>query len=1219
MSCRSGVAMRWNPEPGRRCSARSRRAWVMMLGLAVVVCVFVVGVASAWAAAPELPEALTPGPVFATVAHLRGVLDPKIPEGTASEVLLYEFVYRESTKRECRGAGEVKTTQGMSLGIGEQEVPQEVTGLKPSTEYAVCVVAHNSANPLEATTSPAVTLKTVKAAPPEAPEATELIERKATSATLAGVVNPNHEGEPGRYRLVLRGLGPGEEGCTGVGETQTQEEEAPGFSAQSVQMSYPLLQEDHRYSFCIKAINALGESTLSNSVTFKTAIEPQAPERVQLVEAKPNSLEVKGVLNPTEEAEAGTYEFLYKRSSSECEGESATTPAGSHGRVAEEATGEATDLLPHTSYTFCLRAHNGATPEPEPSTPSTPATFTTMVAAPTVEGSVADVAATSATLDADIDPQGAQTGYQFELATQGSSFSPVAEPAGSGSVPEGTEPVAVSAHVQHGLAANTAYQLRVVVSNSAGEVTSAPVSFTTQSEGEALGVGGLPDHRAWELVSPPDRRGAAVEPADGVFGPVQGAAGGGAIAYGTTGAIEGAPEGNRALEASTVISTHGPAGWSTQDIASENEAAGAKEDGYAAGFGDEYKLFSPNLSSALVWSLAATPLPPTAEQTPLYLRYADGSFEALVTAANVETGVDFGTVGTLNEPDTSPNFAHVVFSSKVPLTSNATGEGLYEWSAGHLQLVSVLPSGGEPAPESLLGNGKNQNMAGAIASDGNAFWKGGEHLYMFDAETGRSVQLDAVQPGPNDGSGTADAVYQDTAAEGTEAFFTDGEELTPGASEGSLYAYDAQTGKLSDLTAPVNAGESAGVQGLLPGVAEDGSYVYAVAGGVLTPSANAYGETATAGADNLYELHQQGESWQPTFIATLSVADAPDWGGGEARAVLLTSRVSPNGEWLAFMSQRSLTGYDSEDASSVQRSERLDEEVYLYDAQSGKLLCASCNPSGARPAGIDDVEVEEVPPLVVGENVWPSGTWLAASVPGWTPNETGVALYQSRYLDNSGRLFFDSADALVPQAVNHTEDVYEYEPPVGAGGGLDSSPEPPNDSCTTTSSTYSPAAQGCIALISSGTASQESEFLDASESGDDVFFYSAARLTPQASASGYSVYDAHVCGAGWACAAGQQPVGVTPCESASECRAPSAPPGTSAGSTSASVGFEGAGNLAPAPLAAVVKSPTRAQKLADALRACRKDKKRSRRNKCEMQARTKYGAAKAKQSTKGRK
>ena len=42
----------------------------------------------------------------------------------------------------------------------------------------------------------------------------------------------------------------------------------------------------------------------------------------------------------------------------------------------------------------------------------------------------------------------------------------------------------------------------------------------------------------------------------------------------------------------------------------------------------------------------------------------------------------------------------------------------------------------------------------------------------------------------------------------------------------------------------------------------------------------------------------------------------------------MTSRVSPNGEYQAFMSERSLTGYDNTDANSGVP----DEEVYLYDA-----------------------------------------------------------------------------------------------------------------------------------------------------------------------------------------------------------------------------------------------------------------------------------------------
>ena len=72
--------------------------------------------------------------------------------------------------------------------------------------------------------------------------------------------------------------------------------------------------------------------------------------------------------------------------------------------------------------------------------------------------------------------------------------------------------------------------------------------------------------------------------------------------------------------------------------------------------------------------------------------------------------------------------------------------------------------------------------------------------------------------------------------------------------------------------------------------------------------------------------------------------------------------------------------------------------------------------------------------------------WLAGSIPGWTTEDIQRSLYQSRYLSNSGRLFFNSADPLVhiaqptrtetiektPEQVG-VENVYEYEPPeIGA-------------------------------------------------------------------------------------------------------------------------------------------------------------------------------------------
>ena len=61
------------------------------------------------------------------------------------------------------------------------------------------------------------------------------------------------------------------------------------------------------------------------------------------------------------------------------------------------------------------------------------------------------------------------------------------------------------------------------------------------------------------------------------------------------------------------------------------------------------------------------------------------------------------------------------------------------------------------------------------------------------------------------------------------------------------------------------------------------------------------------------------------------------------------------------------------------------------------------------------------------------GRWVAGDIPGWTAATLGSALYQTRYLSNSGRLFFNSSDALVPADVNGEEDVYEYEPSGAAG------------------------------------------------------------------------------------------------------------------------------------------------------------------------------------------
>ena len=287
------------------------------------------------------------------------------------------------------------------------------------------------------------------------------------------------------------------------------------------------------------------------------------------------------------------------------------------------------------------------------------------------------------------------------------------------------------------------------------------------------------------------------------------------------------------------------------------------------------------------------------------------------------------------------------------------------------------------------------------------------------------------------------------------------------------------------------------------------------------------------------------------------------------------------------MSSVSLTGYDTRDAASGVP----DDEVYLYhagvDGVPGGLVCASCNPTGARPLGI---EASKLTPLgaVAEDNVWGAGVWLAASVPAWSGES-----HQSRYLSSEGRLFFDSSDALVPQDINGNEDVYEYEP---AGVG----------SCSVSTATFSEASGGCVDLISSGTSAVEAGFVDASESGDDVFFLTDERLVPQDFDSARDLYDAHVCSAQVACASSA--VASPACTTADSCRSAPLPQPPIFGAP-ASATFSGAGNVTPsAPPVVASKSLTLAQKRARALVACRRKARHRKRAACERQARRRYRA-----------
>jgi hypothetical protein len=196
---------------------------------------------------------------------------------------------------------------------------------------------------------------------------------------------------------------------------------------------------------------------------------------------------------------------------------------------------------------------------------------------------------------------------------------------------------------------------------------------------------------------------------------------------------------------------------------------------------------------------------------------------------------------------------------------------------------------------------------------------------------------------------------------------------------------------------------------------------------------------------------------------------------------------------------------------------------------------------------------------------------------------------------------------LVPRDVNGAWDVYEWEPVgvgscgVGSGGGA--VVFEPGRSVSVGGRVVSGGA-GCVGLVSSGSSPEESGFLDASESGGDVFFLTTARLAPQDFDSAFDVYDAHECTALSPCA----PAGASvpsACVTAEACRAaPSLQPALFGAPSSET--FSGEGNVPPLT-AAKPRGLTRAEKLSVALRVCRRDRVKRKRVVCERAARKRYG------------
>jgi hypothetical protein len=1094
-------------------------------------------------------------------------------------------------------------TPSKPSGTGLASVSAEVTGLHAGRTYYYRIVGEN-----ENATNVGVVRSFETLPAVEAVQTGSVKDLQPESATLSGTLAPN--GYDAHYYFQWGT-------STAYGNTSP---EPPGTDAGSQEGSEVAeaaisgLSPNTLYHYRLVASNSFG-TTYGADQKFTTSGPPRityGPEPVTGITQTEATLHAQ--INPGQLAT--TYRFQYGGNTAYDQEDPEGGEAIGSGSLPVARSVLLNGLKVGHTYHYRVVAENSAG-----TTESPDQTFTTVPPAPVDATYVTNVTASEVTLHAQINPLGNDTRFYFQYGTQSCEQNPGActnTPAPPGEdIGLGTQDVAREVKIT-GLQPDTTYHYRVLDSNALGHTEGPEHTFTTQQEKPFA----LPDNRAWELVTPPDKAGAPVEALTREGGIILASKDGARLTYVVDGALGENVEGNRSPEMQQVLATRGPSRWSSQDIATPS----SKAKGLAVGTAPEYQFFSPDGSLALVepWSPtgdAEPPLAPGVVQATPYIRdNVSNSFAPLVTEANTPAGTQFG--GKVSFVAATPDLSHVVLSSTAALKGPGSARGLYEWSQGQLRFISLLPDNVTPSIPAELGF-FGRAFPHAVSDDGSrVIWTkkeentGKGHLYMRDLVRGETILLDAARGVSEPERGSAE--FQTATSDGSRVFFTDKQRLTPdstaepGQGIGKPDLYECRmievagklTCALTDLTVDHNQEEHAAVQNFIFGAGEDGSSVYLVAQGVLAANTNGNGETAQAGQNNLYHLQFDGERWTRTFIATLSSLDSPEWEGGttKSNSAFLTARVSPNGRYLAFMSQAPITGYENVDASPVAQGAR-DEEVFLYDSQTASLRCVSCNPSGARPAGVLDTREggEGLGLLVDRRQVWGKEGheyWLAGNIPGWTAQSLTSALLQSRYLNDEGRLYFNSPDRLVPAASNGKNSVYQYEP---SGVG----------SCESVSG-------GCVSLLSGGDSDHESAFVEATPDGSNVFFVTAARLLASDTDTAYDIYDARTCTTESPCQTIPQPP-PSGCEEVQTCR-PASPAQPIPGGSGGSAVFSGAGNPPTPPQAQAqvksaqkskprAKTPSRKQKLTAALKHCRRSHAhaRKKRTACERTARRRYG------------
>jgi len=496
---------------------------------------------------------------------------------------------------------------------------------------------------------------------------------------------------------------------------------------------------------------------------------------------------------------------------------------------------------------------------------------------------------------------------------------------------------------------------------------------------------GLPECRAYEMVSPLDKNGGdiAAEATN-----ITAAADGNGLAYLSRGSF-GDTVGSQAIGLTQYLARRTTSGWSNHGITPM-----PKYDSQPAGVAVTALMdFSEDLSRVEVWALDLPGVAGTLPNTPNIYSEDTATRELQLVSQplgpfsnpfeRITWVFDFAAP---TPAAVSHDARHIAFAAASHMLPEAP-EGVrnvYRWDDGALRLASILPDG-TPAPggsQLASPTGGSKGYRETISPDGSRvlFTNGGQLYMRVDDSSTAWISEPEISSPPT----PENVVLQQMTGDSRHVIFSTTSKLLaadPNEEGSDLYLYTdgpdpEHEPNLTLLTVTGDIPSTA-----VMGSSDDATSVYYYNNGSIFLWEEGL---RTVVAENVTQINEDFQ-----FAATVSTP------GG--------ARVTSDGRFLAFLTASDPTHNGTPLAAAGEHA-----EVYLYDAAAETLRCASCPPQGGPTADA---------------TVIPNATAVFPQIP--------ILGLRPRYLGPDGKVYFSTAEPLVSADTNGTGDAYEFDPVSG--------------------------------------------------------------------------------------------------------------------------------------------------------------------------------------------